>query len=158
MYCCIAVMGKPGNSKGIGAQKYGRSNDGSGFTNIRKKKAINSYKKILRREKRDDDLHQVIKMQKRKKQGIKQDTYKKVHVEIETKRQKAEEDRIKRQQEREERLKQIEESKAVAAEKRKQRQKLFSKKTRKGQPYLDNQITLLLDKIEKSVNKKSKNN
>jgi len=55
-------------------------------------------------------------------------------------------------------LKQIEESKAVAAEKRKQRQKLFSKKTRKGQPYLDNQITLLLDKIEKSVNKKSKNN
>lgn len=62
------------------------------------------------------------------------------------------------EQEREERLKQIEESKAVAAEKRKQRQKLFSKKTRKGQPYLDNQITLLLDKIEKSVNKKSKNN
>ena len=34
---------------------------GGGFTDARKKKTINSYKKLLRKEKRDDALHEVIK-------------------------------------------------------------------------------------------------
>lgn len=34
---------------------------GGGFADARKKKAINSYKKLLRKEKRDSTLHEVIK-------------------------------------------------------------------------------------------------
>ena len=56
-------------------------------------------------------------------------------------------------QEKELKIKEREEARAKAAERRKKRQKLFSKKTRKGQPYLHNQMTFLLDKIERNIKK-----
>lgn len=56
-------------------------------------------------------------------------------------------------QEREAKVKAREEAKAEAAERRKKRQKLLNKKTRKGQPCLHNQMEFLLEKIEANAQK-----
>ncbi|XP_067936323.1 thyroid transcription factor 1-associated protein 26-like [Watersipora subatra] len=135
-----------------------RGKQAVGFTSIRKKKTINHYKKILRKEHREDDLYEVIKKQKAEKGGIRTDTYSAINVAAENKRRTAAEEHLKRQQEKEQKIKEREEAQAAAAEKRKQRQKLFSKKTRKGQPYLNNQMTLLLEKIERNVKKENDKN
>ena len=116
--------------------------------------------------------------QKQKKAGFKVDSYAKVKKLADEKREQIEAEKLRQQQvrimmvnfrfhlvcvyrgyhyctfemkEREKRAKEKEEAKVAAAEKRKKRQKLFSKKTYKGQPYLHNQMSFLLEKIEANI-------
>ncbi|XP_069133412.1 thyroid transcription factor 1-associated protein 26 homolog [Argopecten irradians] len=150
------------NNKRFGAEKYkkfiGNKSEGQGFADNRKRKIQHEYMKILSKQKKKEEYQTKQKLGKNNRHTQKETSssdaekvtkFSKSKWQFEEK--KAEKARkkteaLKKKREREEAL-------AKYNDKKHQKNKTFSKRTRKGQPVMRNQIEFLLTKIEKQVNK-----